>query len=215
VVVENGSDGVDVDAGSVVDGVTAIGNGKDGIEIDGRDGVVMRSSARGNGERGFNLTAYARFGNDNVSGENMLNDSCGGGLCTHKTRHYLTNTSSHDGSNALTACAAGFHMASLWEIFETSHLVYDTALGRVSNDSGSGPTSQIGGWMRTGLGNSSGTPGFDNCGNWTSNDSRFKGSWVRLNRRWISDSPEQSISRWEADNFNCNVSLNVWCVEDH
>ena len=40
---------------------------------------------------------------------------------------YLTKTS-HNGSQVLTACAEGYHMASLWEIFDTSNLRYDTAL---------------------------------------------------------------------------------------
>src|SRR5215207_4149301 len=68
---------------------------------------------------------------------------------------YLTQTL-HNGSQALTACAEGYHMASLWEIFDTSNLRYDTQLGHTSPDSGFGPPTAVGsrGWIRTGSENS-------------------------------------------------------------
>ena len=50
-------------------------------------------------------------------------------------RFYLTPTE-HDGAHALAACSADFHMASLWEIFDPSNLVYDTTLGFRRDDSG-------------------------------------------------------------------------------
>ena len=62
---------------------------------------------------------------------------------------YLTKTS-FDGAHALTACASGFHMASLWEIFNVSVLEYDTSLGFTSADSGFGPPTVQNGWIRTG-----------------------------------------------------------------
>ena len=55
---------------------------------------------------------------------------------------YLT-TSEHNGANALTACTRGFHMASLWEVFDPTNLAYDTTLGTTDQDSGSGPPSDI------------------------------------------------------------------------
>ena len=78
----------------------------------------------------------------------------GGNPLTRDTRksYYVTKTS-HDGSEALTACAEGYHMASLWEIFDTSNLRYDTQLGATAQDSGLGPPSISGlseGWIRTG-----------------------------------------------------------------
>jgi hypothetical protein len=42
--------------------------------------------------------------------------------------YYLTNTT-HLPDSALTACAPGFHMASIWEILDPSNLNYDTARG--------------------------------------------------------------------------------------
>ena len=74
-------------------------------------------------------------------------------------KFYLTKTEDYTGSQALSACASGYHMASLWEIFDTSNLRYDTALGASSTDSGSGPPVAVyfglghfegDGWIRTG-----------------------------------------------------------------
>jgi hypothetical protein len=62
---------------------------------------------------------------------------------------YLTQTQ-HTGGEALTACAAGYHMASLWEIFDPSNLRYESDLGRKNDDSGFGPPTGEVGWIRTG-----------------------------------------------------------------
>jgi hypothetical protein len=45
-----------------------------------------------------------------------------------RRKFYVTPTL-HDGAHALSACATGYHMASLWEIHDTSNLTYDTDLG--------------------------------------------------------------------------------------
>ena len=52
--------------------------------------------------------------------------------------YYLTQTT-HNGGQARSACAAGYHMASLWEILDTSNLRYNTELGFTQEDSGFGP----------------------------------------------------------------------------
>jgi len=64
----------------------------------------------------------------------------GGNPFNRDTRksYYVTKTS-HDGSEALTACAEGYHMASLWEIFDTSNLRYNTQLGATAPRFGSRP----------------------------------------------------------------------------
>ena len=82
---------------------------------------------------------------------------------------YLTKDF-HDGSQALTACAPGFHMASLWEIFDPSNLRYDATLGFTRDDSGSGPPQGSFGWIRTGTGaTTSNFAGVGNCNAWQSN----------------------------------------------
>lgn len=126
--------------------------------------------------------------------------------------YYLTQTT-HNGNQALTACAAGYHMASLWEIFDTSNLRYNTELGLTRADSGFGPTFSDG-WIRTGF-TSSGTlqAGFGNCRTWTSASGSDGGTTVALPADWNSTNVTP-ISPWNAGAFQCNQPLNVWCVQD-
>jgi hypothetical protein len=72
-------------------------------------------------------------------------------LAEARTTYYLT-TRTFQGNAALTAGTAGFHMASLWEIRDTSNLQYDTSRGLTQADSGSGPPTETWGWARTGSG---------------------------------------------------------------
>ena len=65
------------------------------------------------------------------------------------SRAFYLTTTTHTGAQATTACAAGFHMASLWEIFDPSNLRYDATVGATADDSGAGPPF-LGGWVRTG-----------------------------------------------------------------
>ena len=43
------------------------------------------------------------------------------------------------GDQPITACAAGYHFASFWEIADPSNLKYNTTLGYTWSDSGQGP----------------------------------------------------------------------------
>jgi hypothetical protein len=117
------------------------------------------------------------------------------------------------GNQALTACAEGYHMASLWEIFDTSNLRYNTELGLTRADSGFGPTFSDA-WIRTGF-TPSGTlqAGFGNCQTWTSANGSDGGSTVALQADWNSTNVTP-ISPWRAGAFHCNQLLNVWCVQD-
>jgi hypothetical protein len=100
-------------------------------------------------------------------------------------RKFYETKDSVDGAHALTACAAGYHMASLWEIFDPSNLRYNTNLGMTSDDSGFGPPNT--GWIRTGQRSNGGTPlspGFNNCNAWTAADSLNNGTAARLDALW-------------------------------
>jgi hypothetical protein len=66
-----------------------------------------------------------------------------------KQKFYLT-PGVFVGSQALTACAKGYHMASLSEIFDVSGLTYNTKLGAILQDSGGGPPATAG-RIRTGF----------------------------------------------------------------
>ena len=139
----------------------------------------------------------------------------GGNPLTRDTRRsfYLTQTT-HNGSQALTACAAGYHTASLWEIFDTSNLKYETALGLTTVDSGSGPP-HVAGWIRTGHVNaeSGNVPGVGNCNAWTSASFDDFGTEVRLPTFWNFTSATE-ISPWDANSIHCSAPIHVWCVQD-
>jgi hypothetical protein len=126
-------------------------------------------------------------------------------------KFYLTKNPS-DGAHALTACAAGYHMASLWEIHDPSNLRYDTELGFTLADSGSGPPF-AGGWIRTGwIADVSNNPGTGNCNAWTSNRTSDQGTGVGLSINWSL--PSSVISPRQTATTRCDAGLPVWCVQD-
>lgn len=133
-------------------------------------------------------------------------------LATKGQRQFYLTKTVHDGAHALTACAMGYHMASLWEIHEPSNLRYNTQLGQLAFDSGSGPPAFLFGWIRTGFNAVGGGPGFDYCSGWTSSDPSDHGSTAALDAVW--DHSGYSVSPWRAQAQNCNFDSPVWCVED-
>jgi hypothetical protein len=132
-----------------------------------------------------------------------------------KPLYYLT-PQGLAGDEALTACAAGFHMAALWEIFDPSTNQYDTTRGRTAADAGFGPPTEIYRWIRTGFsasGRTSGQQGAgrDNCEAWTI-DHQGQGTMVALSSAW-GGAPTR-IGPWQARTTGCAESRPVWCVED-
>ena len=128
---------------------------------------------------------------------------------------YLTSLT-YDGSQALNACEAGYHMASMWEILAPSNLRYDITLGLTREDSGFGPPQVFGGWVRTG-----GLPrrtvlieGAANCGAWTSNSSEHEGTVASLPFSWAVQSESRPLAPWDAGHTTCNSQVRVWCMQD-
>jgi hypothetical protein len=123
--------------------------------------------------------------------------------------YYLTYASVPDATHALTACASGYHMASLWEILDTSSLKYNTGLGAARDDSGQGPPAFLGGWVRTGDGSgNTSTPGQANCNAWTSTSGN--GTYAQLPSDWAS---AKNIHVWQTNAAYCSAAR-VWCVQD-
>jgi hypothetical protein len=227
----NGEDGVDVDAGSLVESTVAVGNGDDGVETDGPSTIVRGVSARGNGAagvhtetfavvsettssenaaEGFLLGAGARY-RSNTSRANGVADDCGGGICSERRRYYLTQSSAFDGANALTACAAGFHMAAYREIRDTDNLAYDKLLGFNKDDSGEGPPANEFAWVRTGADSaSSQNAGIANCNSWSQTSGY--GSVVWLDSQWTGTS--EASDPWKGSEYTCISPIGVWCVQD-
>lgn len=131
---------------------------------------------------------------------------------------YVTKTF-HNGSQAPSACATGYHMASLWEIFDTSNLRYDTELGFTSADSSFGPPSSAAasGWIRPGGGTSGGGTGIagrSNCLAWMSASNMDNGTLVFLPWASWDDLNVTVISPWIASTNTCESSQRVWCMQD-
>jgi hypothetical protein len=127
--------------------------------------------------------------------------------------YYLTQTE-HNGSQARSACASGYHMASLWEIFDTSNLKYNTVLGVTQDDSGFGPPSNASGWIRTGaFATVSTTPGFGNCNAWISASFMDHGTVANLYPAWDS-TDVKVITPWISGTTFCSATIEVWCMQD-
>jgi hypothetical protein len=123
-------------------------------------------------------------------------------------RQYYLTRSTQDGASALSACASGYHMASLWEILDPSHLKYNTTLGQTDGDSGQGPTTWPG-WVRTGAIVGVGAlPGEGNCQAWTEDAAGANGTLAGLS--W----GQQDVHVWHPFTLPCNLLRPVWCVQD-
>jgi hypothetical protein len=128
------------------------------------------------------------------------------------TRAYYLTSTTHLPDSALTACAPGFHMASIWEIIDPSNHNYDTTRGFTRGDSGSGPPSGRFGWIRTGF-DADGSPqtGEGNCVGWSTAVSDY-GAIAGLPNQWPS-STGTFIGPWEVSSTKCIYDFPVWCIE--
>jgi len=156
--------------------------------------------------------------------QTTVNSIVTNGVPSRLRRYYLT-FQSFDGASALTACEAGFHMASLWEIRDPSNLRYDTVLGIDRDDSGEGPpTSTFDfsglvdlaglGWIRTGAGASTSSEllGSGNCSTWSTNPNSAFGTLATLT---IGLTQGATIDPWLASVDSCDKLHHVWCAEDY
>jgi hypothetical protein len=131
---------------------------------------------------------------------------------TDGMRHFYLAPAVANATLAMGACESGYHFASFWEILDTSNLVYNTALGVVPSgaDSGSGPPSNLEGWVRTGYSMNNGiNPGQANCLSWTGTTGN--GSTVKLPYDWAAGG---EMHVWDAGIAACGSPSYVWCVED-
>jgi len=222
VITSNGNDGIRCGNYCGIHQNTVVGNGDHGIHV--TSGTVTANSSSGNGLRG------GSFGSDTLlTGNTFVNNvapnvsgghAAGGNFCsdhsctTHGERRFYLTQNYVNGANALTACAAGFHMASLWELLDVSNFRYDTLLGTTADDSGQGPFVG-GGWVRTGTYSYPGVfdPGSASCSAWTSSSGTQNGSLAGLDTYW-NDSNVTDIPPWYPFAVSCNNVNKVWCVED-
>ncbi len=128
-------------------------------------------------------------------------------------RHVYLTKNSYNTNQVRTACASGYHTASLWELYDVSNLIYDYShpAAYTKADSGYGPPAYWYGWVRTGYdSSSSSTIGTGNCTNWTSTSNTVYGVSVRLSRTW--ETAPGDIGPWDATSLTCDYTGPVWCV---
>lgn len=134
-------------------------------------------------------------------------------VITPTLRRYYLTINAYNGAQALTAGAPGYHMSTLWEIFNVSTLRYDTSLGYTTTDSGQGPAWGQFGWFRTGSPSNGANSLGANCNAWTSNSSALTGTAVSLQMAF-GGSVTYLDAPWALSTFSCNSLLPVWYVQD-
>jgi hypothetical protein len=137
-------------------------------------------------------------------------------------RRYYVTADKFAASASLSACAAGFHMANMFEVLDPSELRYafDHPDADTRPDAGEGPPTNTIGWIRTGAGDDTREyAGWANCGVWTSSEATDYGTVAALPSYW----PDPLASGWDyapgrvwiVEPKICNyVAAGVWCVED-
>jgi len=126
-------------------------------------------------------------------------------------QYYLSFSTGGNGSQvADDLCSSGYHVASLWEIMDTSNLEYNQSIGFDPGDGGGGPPTGQMGWVRTGYtATTANIPGEANCNDWTSGSNGDYGTILSLADDWSS-----GYAGWEASTDTCNTVWYVWCIED-
>jgi len=199
------------DEASVVSQCLVRRNGGPGIST-GPDGRIAENVISANGGAGISAPSST------LSDRNSVNHNGAPSVAGSRNRRFYLTQNKVVGSQALNACAPGYHFASLWEIHDTSALVWDTERGVLPLsplDLGLGPPSNTGGWVRTGFVGISGAtsgPGTKNCIAWTSGSGADLGTEAFLESEWAS--APQATAPWKSLTQTCASLQQVWCVED-
>ena len=220
-----GGIGIGVSSGSIVTSNRVTRTGEQGIRMSGtvHPPTFERNAVSSAGLGGGGFTAVS-------GGRASAGNSCDDGSCTpHGERRYYLTPVTFDGDEADNpgSCATGYHFASLWEIFDTSSLRYDTLLGLTTDDSGQGPPTNrsslfgiptVSGWIRTG-GPSSvlGVPGSGNCSGWDLSGEIPSGTTASPGPTLFPEgweAPGTSTSPWDVSSRSCSSTLSIWCIED-
>lgn len=211
----NGTGGIATDEGSLIEDNIVRRNGGVGIEA-GAGSRIAKNVVHRNGGLGISAPLSA------LATENAVSLNVGSGKAGARNRRFLLATGTPPvgviGSTARTSCPAGFHMASLWEIFDPTTLTYDSELGypgfgNANDDLGSGPPSNVAGWVRTGW-TSVLTPsgaGQVSCTGWTNGTISQQGTQATFRSTWTAPGDGWP---WTLSTIQCNFPNGVWCVED-
>lgn len=219
--------------GSRAENLTVEGNGMGGIITAEAAVVVVDDIVRNNGGVGVSVGAASRVASNVIhnnggqglvapesalSDRNAINGNVGQATAGSRNRRFYLTKTGFLGSATTTACASGFHMASLWEIFDPSALTYDhvlgfTGSGNATDDVGRGPVAGFNGWVRTGFSQiiTPTTAGQVSCTGWTNGTISQNGTAARLRTDWTNPG---AAWPWDVTALQCNFPNSVWCVED-
>lgn len=199
VVRRNGGAGIQVGAGSRLVANVSSGNAGLGAEL-GAGSAIAHNVFEGNAAGSVS------------GGRATAGNVCDDGRCSARgTRRFYLTAQLANGSQALSACVAGFHMAAFWELQDLSVLEYAPHLGKSGFDTGKGAPNDPG-WARTGVANSGAA--MLSCTLWTSASPGTFGQWVALVTPNSTAGSESNISPWEKGTAACDTIRAVWCVED-
>ena len=137
-------------------------------------------------------------------------------------RTYYLTQAGFTGNQVLTACTAGYHMASWAELRDLSNLSYNASLGLTTADSGSGPPAVALGWIRTGHPSANQEGVGSNCAvteeaAWVSSEDTHYGTTMLFGLGAIQDNEPHLRLVHAGQVFvprQCSTAQSVWCVQD-
>ena len=220
-----GRRGIWLDDLAMVENVRVENSGEDGIRL-GNASLLTRAIVNSSGANGGSLAFPTSFSHsifrsnarldsqafaDRDGGIAAIGNFCSDNSCgpAPRARRYYLTQDEFTGGEAATACAAGFHTASIFEISDTSALRYDATLGLTTPFGGEGPPPNGGaGWAL-------GVPG-QTCDGFTSEAGT---GYTYLPTLVVAEGLNATIGFAQAGwNFGgtstCASSNRVWCIED-
>lgn len=133
------------------------------------------------------------------------------GAASAQQRYYYLTKNAVPADKALTACARGYHMASIVELSApgTLHYYYNHAYAYSEGlDQGHSPPLNTIGWIRT-----ANAPGLNNCTVWSSVSPAVTGTVAYLVFS-KNVTTRQLTWSWFTKDLSCNGTSQVWCVEN-
>jgi hypothetical protein len=107
------------------------------------------------------------------------------------------------GNQVLTACASGYHLASIWEIRDPSNFAYDTRRGLRNASYQAGPPAFLEAWLDDGQ-----EPNVNHdCTGWTDSSGSF-GRTAYLGIHYAGP------VFYELAQTDCGEEHHVWCASD-
>jgi hypothetical protein len=184
------------------------------VERVGTNGIAFDSAglgiARGNEVSQTDLASLngREIAGGVATGGNLCDE---GGCSARGKRRFYLGASLLGSVLAPTACLAGFHMASAFELLDPGGLEYVSRFGVAAADGGSGPPAGLEGRVRTGQTAST----VSNCSAWTSSNPAHTGTHLMLEPSANWNAAGSQHSPWRAVTGRaCSQIARVWCIED-